>query len=141
MAISRQSLEQKFFRGLNRFVEPAVRAGVGSPRYAPGGMIVLETTGFKSGATRRTPLLATRLGHYTLISTVRGERSFWIKNLQKDAHTRYYLGGKARDAQAFVIAPGTAYKTPQSLPAIMGWLSDKLAPLTNRGWAFVILAP
>jgi len=141
MAISRQSLEQKFFRGLNRFVEPAVRAGVASPRYAPGGMIVLETTGFKTGATRRTPLLATRLGRYMLISTARGERSFWVKNLQKDAATRYYLGGTARDAQAFVIAPGKDYITPQSMPAIIGWISNKLAPLTKQGWAFVILAP
>ena len=94
-----QTLERDFFRTLNRYVEPAVRAGLLSPRYAPGTMIVLETTGFKTGATRRTPLLATRLGRYVFISTVRGNRSFWVKNLQKDASARYYLGGKAIEAE------------------------------------------
>ncbi|MCB1848305.1 MAG: hypothetical protein KDI04_13230, partial [Halieaceae bacterium] len=60
--MNRQVLEREFFRMLNRVVEPAVRKGVGSPRFLPAGLIVLETVGFKTGAKRRTPLVATRLG-------------------------------------------------------------------------------
>lgn len=141
MAINRQNLEKNFFRVLNRFVEPAVRFGLGSPRFAPAGLIVLETTGFKTGITRRTPLVATRLGRYVFVSTVRGERSFWVKNLDKEAQTRYYLGGKAREAEAFVMAPGSAYQRPDTLPPLVGKITDRLAGLTEKGFAFVVLAP
>jgi hypothetical protein len=134
-----QTLERDFFRTLNRYVEPAVRAGLLSPRYAPGTMIVLETTGFKTGATRRTPLLATRLGRYVFISTVRGNRSFWVKNLQKDASARYYLGGKAIEAEAFLVAPGVQNLRPGSLPSAIEKITDLLAGFTANGWAFAVL--
>ena len=141
MKISSQRLEQQFFRTLNRLVEPAVRRGIGSPRFAPGGLILLETTGFKTGMTRRTPLLATRLGRYTLVSTFRGDRSFWVKNLIKEGRTRYFLGGKEREAHALVMAPGTPYRRPDTLPYLIGRLTDRLAELTGNGWAFVLLGP
>jgi hypothetical protein len=76
MKTTRLKLERNFFRTLNRFVEPAVRKGVLSPRYAPLGLILLESTGYKSGAARNTPLLATRVGNYTFISTVRDKSPF-----------------------------------------------------------------
>lgn len=126
---------------LNRIVEPAVRLGVGSPRFVPGGLIVLESTGFKSGELRRTPLVAIRLGKHVVISTARGERSFWVKNLQRQPRTRYWLGGKARATKAFVMAPGKRYRRPASLPAALGKVTDLLAPYTKAGWAFVVLAP
>jgi hypothetical protein len=53
--------EAEFFRTLNGLVEPAVRAGCASPGLLPTGMVVLETTGAKSGLPRRVPLLATVL--------------------------------------------------------------------------------
>ena len=53
-AKKRDSIEREFFRTLNRVVEPLVRAGVGSPRIVPGGLIVLETAGRKSGRRVRT---------------------------------------------------------------------------------------
>ncbi len=126
---------------LNRIVEPAVRCGLGSPRFVPGGLIVLESTGFKSGEQRRTPLVAIRLGQHVIISTARGERSFWVKNLLQQPRTRYWLGGKARPAKAFVMAPGKRYRRPTSLPAALGKVTDLLAPYTKAGWAFVVLAP
>ena len=83
MKTDKQTLEREFFRMLNRVVEPAVRKGVGSPRFVPGGLIVLETVGFKTGITRRTPLVATRLHRHVIVATYRAERSFWLKNLPK----------------------------------------------------------
>ncbi len=139
MTLKRQTLERDFFRTLNRVVEPAVRRGLFSTRYAPGSLIVLETVGFKTRTTRRTPLLATRLGRYVFISTARGERSFWVKNLQKQPRTSYYLGGKVRGAKAFVIMPGKRYQRPGSLPAPIGRITDRLASLTENGWAFAVL--
>ena len=68
---SQRRIEREFFRMLNRVVEPAVRLGVGSPRFVPGGLIVLETKGFRTGNKRRTPLVAIRLKKYVLVVTAR----------------------------------------------------------------------
>ncbi len=134
-------IEREFFRMLNRVVEPAVRLGVGSPRFVPGGLIVLETKGFKTGNKRRTPLVAIRLKKYVLVVTARGERSFWVKNLQKQPRVRYWLGGRERQGKAFVMAPGKRYRRPRSLPTAIGRITDILAPYTRAGWAFAVLAP
>jgi hypothetical protein len=141
MSKYRQIVEREFFRMLNRVVEPAVRKGLGSPRFVPGGLIVLESEGFKTGATRRTPLVATRLAGYVFVSTVRADRSFWIRNLQKQPRITYYLGGKPRQAKAFVMMPGKRYQRPKSLPSFIGKITDFLAPYTRAGWAFAVLMP
>jgi hypothetical protein len=122
-------------------VEPAVRRGVGSPRFVPGGLIVLESTGSKSGQKRRTPLAATRFMGHVFVSTGRADRSLWVKNLQKQPRVRYWLGGKERQGRAFVMAPGKRYRRPKSLPPAIGKITDFLAPYTGAGWAFVVLAP
>ncbi len=138
---SQRHIEREFFRMLNRVVEPAVRLGVGSPRFVPGGLVVLETKGFRTGNKRRTPLVAIRLKKYILVVTARGERSFWVKNLQKQSRVRYWLGGRERQAKAFVMAPGKRYRRPRSLPRAIGRITDILAPYTRAGWAFAVLAP
>jgi deazaflavin-dependent oxidoreductase (nitroreductase family) len=134
-----QSLERDFFRTLNRFVEPAVRAGLFSPRYAPASLILLETVGFKTGTIRHTPLLATRLGRYQLVSTFRGGRSFWVRNLQREPNIRYHQGGKVRKATAYVLLPGQRRENPKAPPPAVGRIMDLLSPLTALGWAFAIL--
>ena len=139
--MSLSKLEREFFRKLNAVVEPAVRMGIGSPRIAPGGLIVLESVGFKSGQTRRTPLAAMRLGKYVFVSTVRGERSFWVKNLQKQPRTRYYRGGSLHEARAFVVGPGKQYRRPKSLPPLIGNLTDAFAEYAPPGWALAVLTP
>ena len=139
MQLIPDTLERDFFRVLNSYVEPAVRKGLLSSRFTPSSLIVLETTGFKTGATRRTPLLANRLGPYLLVSTVRGEKSFWVKNLKKKSDTLYFLGGKPRNAEAFVIGHGLSDDDTSNLQGFIGHLANALRPLTNRGWAFVLL--
>ena len=134
-------LERNFFRYLNAVVEPAVRHGIGSPRFTPASLIVLETTGFKSGQQRRTPLWSLRLGRYRLISTARGGRSFWVKNLQKDPEVGYYLAGRRRDSEAVVFAPGEDDADTSKLPRILQGLVSLLHPYTRRGWAFAVLMP
>jgi len=126
---------------LNRVVEPAVRAGLGSPRLVPTGFIVLETTGRKSGQLRRSPLAATRLGDYVIVSTFRGGRSQWVRNLAVQPRARYWLGGRARDARAFVMHEGKRFCVPKSLPVGMQTVVRFLAPYTKAGWAFAVLSP
>ncbi|MFK7977577.1 MAG: nitroreductase/quinone reductase family protein, partial [Halioglobus sp.] len=99
-------LEKTIFRLLNAIVEPAVRRGFGSLTIAPASLIVLETTGFKSGQKRKTPLWSIGLGRYRLVSTARGDRSFWVKNLEKESQVSFYLGGRRRAANAWVVRDG-----------------------------------
>lgn len=135
------SFEREFFRRLNAVVEPAVRCGIGSPRLLPAGLIVLESVGFKSGLARRTPLVAMKVGPHILVATMRGERSFWVKNLRKKPQVRLWRGGREIEARAFVLAPGKAFRRPASLPGYLQELLARLQPLTRQGWAFAVLSP
>ncbi|CAA0121641.1 Uncharacterised protein [Halioglobus japonicus] len=134
-------LEQSVFRALNAVVEPSVRLGIGSPTLTPASLIVLETVGFKSGARRRTPLWSIRLGRYRLISTARGNRSFWVKNLLKKPDTSYYLGGRRRKSHAIVIAEGASSAPLVELSPGLRRLTKLITRYAPSGWTFAILAP
>ncbi|MET0659418.1 MAG: nitroreductase family deazaflavin-dependent oxidoreductase [Steroidobacteraceae bacterium] len=135
------SIEVQFFRTLNRVIEPMVRAGIGSPRIVPSGFIVLETRGRKTGRVRRTPLAATRIAQHVFVGTFRGERSQWIRNLAATPSARYWLGGKPRDATAFLIYEGRRFRIPKSLPVAVQAVARLMAALTKAGWAFAVLRP
>lgn len=136
-----RSIEVEFFRALNRVVEPMIRFGIGSPRLAPSGFIVLETRGRKSGRLYRRPLAATRLGGYVLVGTFRGNRSQWVRNLAAQRRTRFWLGGREREARPFVMYEGKRFRAPKSLPKAMRLVVSSLAPYTRFGWAFALLSP
>jgi hypothetical protein len=116
--VSIAQLEAQFYRAINGVVEPAVRAGWGSPGCSPNTMIVLETTGRRSGRTYRTPLAATRLGDRIFVSTLRSGRSHWLKNLAATPEAGYWLAGRRHDAQASVLVNcfgvGVVVLTPSS---------------------------
>ncbi len=135
----RNSIEREFFRTLNRVIEPLVRAGIGSPRLAPGGLIVLETKGRKSGRLYRTPLVATRVGKYVLVATARGARSKWVLNAAAEPKVRFWLGGRAREARAFVIHEGKRFRVPKSFPRPLQKVVEILGPYRKAGWAFAVL--
>ena len=141
MPVNFVGLEQQVFRRLNAVVEPAVRWGFASPTLAPAGLIVLETTGFKSGEQRRTPLWSFRLGRYRIVSTARGGRSFWVKNLLQQPRVSYYLGGRRRESQAIVIAEGAPQHSAAALSPVMRKLTEVFARYARSGWAFAILVP
>jgi len=91
---------QTVLRTVNRVVEPAVRAGVGNAIAGPG-LFVLETTGRRSGLTRRVPLVGARLGDTIVVSTIRA-KSEWVRNLEHDAAAGVWLGGRRRPVRASV---------------------------------------
>jgi deazaflavin-dependent oxidoreductase (nitroreductase family) len=138
---AQRSSEVEFFRTLNRVVEPMVRVGFGSPRMAPTGFIVLETRGRKTGRLRRSPLAATRIGQHVFVGTFRGERSHWIRNLAAEPRTRFWLGGRLREARAFVMHEGKRFRVPKSLPVPLQKFVRILASYTEAGWAFAVLSP
>lgn len=134
-------VEQAVFRNINAVVEPAVRLGFGSPTLTPASLIVLETVGFKSGARRRTPLWSIRVGRHRLISTARGNRSFWVKNLRKNPDASYYLGGCRRESHAIVIADGVTTAPAAELSSGLERLASVIARYAPASWAYAILTP
>lgn len=133
--------EQAFFRRLNGVVEPLLRRGVGSSASTPASLILLETTGFRSGVTRSTPLWSLKLGPYRLISTARGERAFWMKNLQKRPEARVIAGGQGQEADVIVIAPGFDNTDEWELAPAFRRLLALLKSRARQGWAFAVLVP
>jgi hypothetical protein len=138
MASVQLQFEQKFFRALNSVIEPAVRHGLFSSRLLPTSLMVLESTGYISHTVRSTPLFCNRVGPYLLLSTARGNRSFWVRNLQKSPDIHYYLGGRRYAGRAQVITRDQA-TDPQSLPVLLRPMLLPLRLLAERGWAFALL--
>lgn len=140
MATLAPRFERQFFRALNSVVEPLVRSGILSSRLAPGTLVVLESTGYLSGEPRRTPLLATRIGHrYCLLSTFRGARSFWIRNLEAQPQATLFIGGRQKAATCRALVAARATRPPDDLPAVLARLMAALGGLTRRGWAFALV--
>jgi deazaflavin-dependent oxidoreductase (nitroreductase family) len=138
---SRRTVEVEFFRFLNRWLEPQIRAGLGSPRLAPGGLIVVETRGRKTGRRARVPLVATRIQGHVLVGTFRGARAQWPKNLAAHPEVRFWLGGRPRPALASVIASSRRPRPLPKLPPLLRLVVAFLAPYTRAGWTFAVLAP
>ena len=134
-----ERLEADFFRGLNRFVEPLVRAGLGAPALFPVGAIVIETQGRMSGRRSNVPLMAVLVGDLVVVSTVR-RGSNWLKNLSAHPEVRYWIGGREREATAFAIGPGV--EMPDELPARVSCLAVALKQHSALfGTGFAILMP
>src|SRR4030095_6223243 len=134
-----ERIETEFFRGLNRVVEPLVRAGALGPVMFPATPIVIEIKGRKTGRRTNLPLLAARMGDLIIVSTIR-RRSSWVKNLAAHPEVRYWMGGIEREATAFAIASGI--DTPEDLPAQIICLANALRQHSKMfGTGFAILAP
>ena len=134
-----ERLETEFFRGLNQFVEPMVRAGLGAPILFPAGAIVLEINGRKTGRRSTVPLMAALVGDLVVVGTVR-RRSNWLKNLAAHPEVRYWLGGSEREATGFAIAPGI--ETHDDLPGRVSCLASALKQHSAMfGTGFAILMP
>jgi F420H(2)-dependent quinone reductase len=143
MNTASSNLEKAVFDSINSFVEPLVRSGFGSPCLLSVGAIVVEVAGRKSHRLINVPLMATILGDHLIISTARGRRSQWIRNLAANPEVRYWILGKPRRAHAFVFR--RAGERPDGFerqPLAIRQVASLIAPWTHEsGLAFAILAP
>jgi deazaflavin-dependent oxidoreductase (nitroreductase family) len=98
------SLLPRLFRAVNAAVTPAVKAGVGSPPPVGVGIVVVETTGRRSGLPREVPLLALRWGDRIRVSTAR-ENSQWTANAAADPSVSVWVCGQKRPATAKLLGP------------------------------------
>lgn len=131
-----QALERCFFAGLNRYAEPLLRRGVASHCLAPAGVVVLEHEGRRSGTRYRTPLAAIRFGRHFVVSTYRGGRSHWVRNLAARTDAGLWVGGQARTVTASVIDSNALEDSSARIPEA---LHRPLTLLTNSGWTFAVL--
>lgn len=135
------AFERDFFRALNAFVEPAVRAGLGGPCLVPAGLIVLETTGRRSGRPYRTPLLASLVDGCIIAGTFR-PRSNWVRNAEAAPSVRCWVNGRELRARAHILRPGRAPELPATLSQLVRAIADNLlARYTAFGWSFAIIEP
>ena len=134
------NLQNDFFTGVNQIAEPLIRAGFGNPTFLPAGLIVVETTGRKTGRKINLPVLASRFGDFVVFSTVRSN-SQWVKNLSARPEVRYWLAGRPIEAQAFVLTPDLE-QLPDTIPSNAACLAQ-LLHLQSRllGISFAILTP
>ena len=63
-------------------------------------VLLLTTTGRKSGLPRVTPLQYEEFGGVIYIGSARGVKADWFKNLQADPHAQYRIGGQSFAAVA-----------------------------------------
>jgi deazaflavin-dependent oxidoreductase (nitroreductase family) len=135
------AIEASFLRTLNQLIEPAVRAGYGSSCTSAPGLIVLETTGRRSGALHRVPLFATLIDDHLLVATLRGERSQWIRNARAAPDVRYWRGGRIHQATALAFSDAGSPDT-RGLPPLVRDIAASLHRSAVRlGIAFAVLAP
>ena len=137
---STQSLEKRFFRTLNTYLEPLISTGVGSPGLTPVGAVVLETTGRKTGRTYKMPVLASEFADLLLVSTVRS-RSQWIKNLAATPQTQVWIRGQSVPVTAYVIGPKLSHSEEMPAPTpFVRFLIERLRRLSKlTGANFAIL--
>ena len=81
--------ESDLFSGLNSVVTPNLRAGFGTPGPCANGIVLLETTGRKSGRIINVPLVAVSFGNVVVVSTVRARRSAMGSQRRCDRDVRH----------------------------------------------------
>lgn len=77
---------------------------------------LLETTGRKSGAPRRTPLGGRRIGDKFWFVSEFGDKSQFIRNIQADPHVRVGLKGRWHRGTAHLPPDDDARARMKTLP-------------------------
>ena len=90
---------------------------------APPGYALLETIGRKSGKPRRTPVGNARVGKEFWIVSEHGNKSGYVRNIERDPHVRL----KLREGFRIRWHTGTAHLLPGDDPhERQRWLSNQL---------------
>ena len=86
-------------RVFNPLVLAAARAGLPTP-----SVVILETTGRRSGMPRRVPVTRMLEGDTLWIVTEHGRRAAYVRNIEADPRVRVRVGRRWRAGRARVLA-------------------------------------
>lgn len=89
----------QFMRSMNRRLVSRFKEG----KAAPGLVLVLVTTGRRTGQRRETPLQFEQIESDYWVASARGRDADWVHNLQANPHAQVIVKGQCRDVQAEVI--------------------------------------
>jgi deazaflavin-dependent oxidoreductase (nitroreductase family) len=101
----------------NPLVLAAARAGLPTPT-----VVILETTGRRSGEPRRVPVTRLVEGDTLWIVTEHGRKAGYVRNIEADPRVRVRVGRQWRSGRAEILGP--AGKVP-AMVRLMG--TDHLA--------------
>ena len=97
-------------RLLNPFVRAAARAGLPLP-----GLVILETTGRRSGKPRRTPV-GKALDGDTLWVLAEHRRGGYLRNVEANPRVRVRIGRRWRDGTARVLLDDDVRERARRMP-------------------------
>ena len=97
-------------RLLNPFVKAAARAGLPLP-----GLVILETTGRRSGKKRRTPVGKALEGD-TLWVLAEHRRGGYVRNIEANPRVRVRIGRTWRDGTARVLTRDDVRERARRMP-------------------------
>jgi deazaflavin-dependent oxidoreductase (nitroreductase family) len=97
-------------RLLNPFVKAAARAGLPLP-----SLVILETTGRKSGQPRRTPVGKALEGD-TLWVLAEHRRGGYVRNIEANPRVRVRIGGEWRTGTASVLTDDDVRERARRMP-------------------------
>ena len=86
-------------RLFNPLVLAAARAGLPTP-----SVVILETTGRRSGKTRRVPVTRMIEGDTLWIVTEHGRRAAYVRNIEADPRVRVRIGRRWRAGTASILS-------------------------------------
>ena len=83
---------------INPFVKGMLRLGLPVP-----GVVILETTGRKSGLPRRSPVGKAIEGNTLWVVAEHGRKASWVRNLEANPRLRVRIGRRWRVATATLM--------------------------------------
>jgi deazaflavin-dependent oxidoreductase (nitroreductase family) len=98
-------------RLLNPVVKAAANAGIPLP-----GLVILETTGRRSGQPRRTPVGKALDGDTLWVIAEHGRRASYVRNIEANPRVRVKLGRDWRSATARVLPDDDPRERQRRIP-------------------------
>ncbi len=93
----------RFIWRLLRFLPPRIAYALGLGSLVGGYVLLLHTTGRKSGLPRTTPLMYDKIDGMIYVASARGERADWYQNLAANPNVEVTIGARKYSGLAEII--------------------------------------
>jgi deazaflavin-dependent oxidoreductase (nitroreductase family) len=101
----------------HRLMNPLVKAATGVGLPLPG-IVILETTGRRSGEPRRTPVGRAIDGDTLWIVAEHGRRASYVRNIEADPRVRVKVGRRWRTGTAHLMPDDDPRERQRSMPSL-----------------------